>query len=119
MLTESHNENKHAYEPLEIGLEMNVFIKDNRTGQPIVGGLWPGDVYFPDFVTHPNVSAWWQRCIERFHRTVAFDGLWIDENEPTSFIEGQTWADMGVGDILGHPGTITMITVVVIVVMIV
>uniref|UniRef100_A0A914WEK0 Uncharacterized protein n=1 Tax=Plectus sambesii TaxID=2011161 RepID=A0A914WEK0_9BILA len=69
---------------------MDVFIKDNRTGRPLVGSLWPGDVYFPDFVTHPNASIWWRKCIQRFHRTIAFDGLWIDENEPTSFIEGSS-----------------------------
>uniref|UniRef100_A0A8C7JFA3 MICAL-like protein 2 n=1 Tax=Oncorhynchus kisutch TaxID=8019 RepID=A0A8C7JFA3_ONCKI len=41
---------------------------------------------FSDDVTH----EWWYDNLKRFHDKVPFDGLWIDMNEPSSFVDGST-----------------------------
>ncbi|KAJ8410764.1 hypothetical protein AAFF_G00187210 [Aldrovandia affinis] len=43
---------------------------------------------FPDFFRN-RTAEWWQREIEDFYNgTMKFDGLWIDMNEPASFVHG-------------------------------
>ncbi|KAF0037092.1 hypothetical protein F2P81_009966 [Scophthalmus maximus] len=51
--------------------------------------VWPGLTAYPDFsdnVTH----EWWYENLRRFHENVPFDGLWIDMNEPSNFLDGST-----------------------------
>ena len=48
--------------------------------------MWPGLTYFPDF-HQPNTQRWWQENVELLYNEVKFDGLWIDMNEPSSFID--------------------------------
>ncbi|XP_036408755.1 lysosomal alpha-glucosidase [Megalops cyprinoides] len=75
-----------SYRPFDEGLRRGVFIK-NATGQPLIGKVWPGPTAFPDF-TNPEARSWWEDNIRDFHSKVAFDGLWIDMNEPASFVQG-------------------------------
>ncbi|EMP39847.1 Maltase-glucoamylase, intestinal [Chelonia mydas] len=49
---------------------------------------------FPDFFRN-TTAQWWQREIREYHtnpnqpeKSVKFDGLWIDMNEPASFVHG-------------------------------
>lgn len=49
--------------------------------------MWPGLTHIPDFL-HPNALEWWTTEIEEFHKVVAFDGLWLDMNEPANFCSG-------------------------------
>lgn len=49
--------------------------------------VWPGPTAFPDF-TNAETTQWWQDCIEDFLSKVSVDGLWIDMNEPSSFVQG-------------------------------
>uniref|UniRef100_A0AAX7VIY0 P-type domain-containing protein n=1 Tax=Astatotilapia calliptera TaxID=8154 RepID=A0AAX7VIY0_ASTCA len=54
-----------------------------------VDSVWPGLTAYPDFsdeVTH----EWWYDNLQMFHDKVAFDGLWIDMNEPSNFLDGST-----------------------------
>ncbi|XP_077979667.1 sucrase-isomaltase, intestinal-like [Glandiceps talaboti] len=44
---------------------------------------------FPDWVK-PGTSDWWVNEAVDFHKTLAFDGLWIDMNEPANFVTGST-----------------------------
>ncbi|XP_057201681.1 lysosomal alpha-glucosidase isoform X2 [Triplophysa rosa] len=75
-----------SYKPFDDGLKRGVFIK-NSTGQILIGKVWPGPTAFPDF-TNPTTIDWWIDCIRLFHDKVPVDGLWIDMNEPSNFIQG-------------------------------
>ncbi|XP_055955044.1 lysosomal alpha-glucosidase isoform X1 [Patella vulgata] len=77
-----------TYEPLDLGLKMDIFVKDHN-GKPLEGKVWPGFTYFPDF-THPNSQQYWTTIVKNFHDKVAFDGMWIDMNEISNFVIGST-----------------------------
>ncbi|CAN9510595.1 unnamed protein product [Ophioblennius macclurei] len=77
-----------SYWPFDEGLKRGVFIKDAE-GKTLIGKVWPGLTAYPDFsdeVTH----EWWYDNLKRFHDKVPFDGLWIDMNEPSNFLDGST-----------------------------
>ncbi|NWW54633.1 LYAG glucosidase, partial [Pedionomus torquatus] len=75
-----------TYKPYDEGLKRGVFIR-NATGQPLIGKVWPGPTAFPDF-TNPETHEWWHDMVKDFHAQVPFDGMWIDMNEPSNFVEG-------------------------------
>ncbi|KFO76310.1 Lysosomal alpha-glucosidase, partial [Cuculus canorus] len=75
-----------TYKPYDDGLKRGVFIR-NATGQPLIGKVWPGPTAFPDF-TNPETHEWWHDMVKEFHDQVPFDGMWIDMNEPSNFVEG-------------------------------
>ncbi|XP_028650310.2 sucrase-isomaltase, intestinal [Erpetoichthys calabaricus] len=106
----SGNETK-PYLPFSRGIQDDVFIKFPDTNYIVWGKVWPDipgvvvnesldwemqvELYrayaaFPDFFR--NITAqWWQREIEDYYnKTLKFDGLWIDMNEPASFVHGST-----------------------------
>ncbi|KAK1283868.1 hypothetical protein QJS10_CPB21g00990 [Acorus calamus] len=59
--------------------KMQLFVdRIHRNGQKYV------IIVDPDFL-NPSTSTFWSREIEIFHRTLPFDGLWIDMNEPSNF----------------------------------
>lgn len=77
-----------SYRPFDEGVKRGVFIKDAE-GKTLIGKVWPGLTAYPDFsdeVTH----EWWYDNLKMFHNKVAFDGLWIDMNEPSNFLDGST-----------------------------
>ncbi|XP_053395701.1 maltase-glucoamylase-like [Mercenaria mercenaria] len=88
--------NETDYWPYDTGVTDDVFIKwPNNTGpldsrpEPdsdiMLGYVWPkGKVAFPDFLNN-RTHDWWSKTITKFHDTLAFDGLWIDMNEPANF----------------------------------
>ena len=54
----------------------------------LVSQVWPNSTtVWPDF-THPSVDQYWTSQISQFHSNVQFDGLWIDMNEPSNFVDG-------------------------------
>ncbi|NXS37951.1 LYAG glucosidase, partial [Pomatostomus ruficeps] len=75
-----------TYKPYDEGLKRGVFIR-NATGQPLIGKVWPGPTAFPDF-TNPETHEWWHDMVKDFHEQVPFDGMWLDMNEPSNFVEG-------------------------------
>ncbi|GFH08408.1 P-type domain-containing protein, partial [Haematococcus lacustris] len=75
-----------GYEAYERGLREGLFVRD-RSGQALLGEVWPGPVHWPDFL-HPNTSAYWQDLLQHMHDQVPFDGLWIDMNEASNFCPG-------------------------------
>ncbi|XP_076462037.1 sucrase-isomaltase, intestinal-like [Babylonia areolata] len=60
--------------------------RDSATDQgDILGWVWPkGKVVFPDFFK-PETRRVWKELIVEHRNRIAFDGLWIDMNEPTAF----------------------------------
>ncbi|KAI8479947.1 hypothetical protein Bbelb_423330 [Branchiostoma belcheri] len=97
------------YPPYTNGTALDVWIKSGEdTSQPLTGKVWP---YYPGTVVDPNaewdykvenynaysvfpdyfhadIDRWWGEFIKDFYKTLKFDGLWIDMNEPTNFVHG-------------------------------
>ncbi len=38
--------------------------------------------------THPEASEYWENEIELFYKNLNFDGLWLDMNEVSNFVNG-------------------------------
>jgi len=59
----------------------------NPDGSLYVGQVWPGYTVFPDWHTK-SAEEWWQKTMAAWHEKIAFDGIWIDMNEVSSFCVG-------------------------------
>lgn len=70
------------YEVCREGVEKGYFCR-KENGEYLVGAVWPGKAYFPDFMK-PEVREWfgnwYQVLLEQ-----GIDGFWNDMNEPAIF----------------------------------
>lgn len=83
----SDDQSSGAYPPYDTGLGMGIYVNDSVTGRPARGVVWPGEVSFPDF-TNPKTEEYWLQQLSKYHSTIPFDGVWIDMNEPSNFVNG-------------------------------
>ncbi|XP_046491044.1 lysosomal alpha-glucosidase-like isoform X1 [Neodiprion pinetum] len=85
----SASEKPGEYLPYDEGLRERIFVKDSATGQPFVGKVWNlVSTVWPDF-TNPMTSDYYLRMLQNTHKMFAFDGIWIDMNEPSNFYNGR------------------------------
>ena len=85
------------YETYNRGAEEDLFIK-NPDGSLYIGAVWPGYTVFPDW-HHPKAGNFWANELSLWHEKVAFDGLWIDMGECSSFCVGSC----GTGNLQHNP----------------
>ncbi|XP_051482229.1 sucrase-isomaltase, intestinal [Apus apus] len=69
------------------GESKKVWVNESDGVTTLVGEVWPGETVFPDF-TNPECTSWWVDECKRFHGIVPYDGIWIDMNEVSNFIQG-------------------------------
>ncbi|XP_032763106.1 putative maltase-glucoamylase-like protein FLJ16351 [Rattus rattus] len=107
--------NETHYLPFTRGQENNVFIKWPDSNDIVWGKVWPelpnvnvdgsldletqlklyrAYVAFPDFLRN-STASWWKKEIEELYsnpqepqKSLKFDGLRIDMNEPSNFVDG-------------------------------
>lgn len=85
----SGSEPTGTYPPYDTGIEMDIFVK-NSSGLPFIGKVWNrGTTVWPDF-TYPPTVDYWTLMLRSMHNNFAFDGAWIDMNEPSNFLSGST-----------------------------
>ncbi len=73
-----------GYEVYEQGLKNDYFVR-SKTGGYFQARVWPGDVYFPDFLK-PEVREWWGG-LHKFLLDLGVDGIWNDMNEPAGWVK--------------------------------
>ncbi|KAK9500130.1 hypothetical protein O3M35_001450 [Rhynocoris fuscipes] len=84
----SGSEPKGKYPPYDRGMELDIFVKDSYGKKPLVGKVWnPVSTVFPDF-THPKVIPYWIEMLKSLYKNFEFDGIWLDMNEPSNFVNG-------------------------------
>ncbi|XP_050395100.2 lysosomal alpha-glucosidase [Patella vulgata] len=82
--------NSPGYNMFDDGVQQDIFIK-NESDQVLIGEVWPGVTAFPDF-TNPKTQDWWLKWMNFLYHeeNIKYDALWIDMNEPASFVHGST-----------------------------
>ncbi|XP_015492493.1 sucrase-isomaltase, intestinal [Parus major] len=75
------------YESYRRGTARKVWVNESDGITPLLGEVWPGETVFPDF-TSPEGTSWWVDECKLFYDMVPYDGLWIDMNEVSSFVQG-------------------------------
>lgn len=82
------------------GLDLDVFIKQNLSvnetaSNYFTGVSLAGDVVYPDFFRRPSTwatSFWYDQEIYNLDlRKVGFDGLFLENSEPTMFCKGECY----------------------------
>ncbi|KAK1990425.1 family 31 glycosyl hydrolase [Colletotrichum falcatum] len=80
-----------AYATFERGVDADAFML-NPDGSLYIGEVWPGYTVFPDWVgavlNGSRTFEWWTSELVTWFQRVAFDGIWIDMSEVSSFCVG-------------------------------
>ena len=81
------------YLPYHDGLDQGIFINASaKIDQPFTGQQWADDAVYVDW-SHTNSSVYWDDWLAMLQSEVAFDGVWLDMNEATSFCNGPCYWD--------------------------
>ncbi|KAF2650404.1 glycoside hydrolase family 31 protein [Lophiostoma macrostomum CBS 122681] len=76
-----------VYATFERGADLETYIRDPTTGDFYYGDNWPGFSVWADFLLQSSYN-WWRDEILLYHKTLPFDGIWVDLNEASSFCAG-------------------------------
>jgi len=86
-----------AYPTYTRGNDSNVFMM-NPDGSQYIGAVWPGYTVFPDW--HAEAAqSWWTYELKNWYSKIAFDGIWVDMSEVSSFCAGSC----GTGHVTENP----------------
>ncbi|XP_076682895.1 lysosomal alpha-glucosidase isoform X2 [Andrena cerasifolii] len=84
----SASEVNGSYLPFDEGVKEDIFVRDAATNQPFIGKVWNYvSTAWPDF-TNPKTTNYYLRMMSNMHDSLAYDGAWIDMNEPSNFYDG-------------------------------
>lgn len=80
----------------KLGKKYGIFLQSNKNysyideDEPLIGCVWPGRVYYPDF-NHPESIQVWHQCHKTWIDTNQLkpSGIWIDMNENSNFVDGE------------------------------
>lgn len=82
------------YEPYQRGLSEGVYVRsgadENRNFE---GRDDSGDVVYPDW-TKESCENWWINELKEFKKKIAFDGMWLDRNEPRNIYDGAHYSKL-------------------------
>ncbi|PKX94863.1 glycoside hydrolase family 31 protein [Aspergillus novofumigatus IBT 16806] len=81
-----------AYDTYTRGTADDAWLK-NPDGSLYIGSVWPGYTVFTDF-HHPKAVDFWANELVKYHEKVAFDGIWMDMNEASSFCVGSCGSNL-------------------------
>lgn len=82
-----------GYAPYDELLASGAYVRKSDGVTPFTGMVWPGHVIFPDWL-HDGAASFWADQIATFHKTIPFDGLWIDMNEASNFCTSDCGGDV-------------------------
>jgi len=71
-----------GYPTFDSGRESDVFCKTSD-GHIYSGFVWPGRTAFPDY-SQESAREWWAKQLEQYTTEYAFDGYWLDMNDPST-----------------------------------
>ncbi|XP_029161995.1 lysosomal alpha-glucosidase-like [Nylanderia fulva] len=81
-------EESGSYLPYDEGMKQDIFVKDGITHKPFIGKVWNlVSTVWPDF-TNPKTIEYYANMMGNMHDSFAYDGAWIDMNEPSNFYNG-------------------------------
>ncbi|XP_072858385.2 sucrase-isomaltase, intestinal [Pogona vitticeps] len=85
----SKDQPRGSYQSYDLGEQLGIWVNNSDGVTPAVGkALAPGMSVYPDYF-NPKTAAWWaQMCIE-FRNVLPYDGIWLDMNEPSNYLNGQ------------------------------
>nr|XP_060635574.1 sucrase-isomaltase, intestinal-like [Anolis sagrei ordinatus] len=85
----SKDQSRGSYQPYELGQQLGLWVNNSDGVTAAVGkALPPGESVYPDYL-NPQTADWWTYMCAEFHNVLPYDGIWIDMNEPSNFLNGQ------------------------------
>jgi len=80
--------NDKSSEIYNVGNYNRAFIYSNYTNKPLIGKVWPGNSVYIDYYTKRG-RLFWFYLLKNFNKILRLNGIWLDMNEPSNFINGE------------------------------
>jgi alpha-glucosidase (family GH31 glycosyl hydrolase) len=72
-----------------IGIMNNLFLMSNKTQSFLIGYSWVGHCVYFDFY-NKKLNTFWAYLLKQLFKSLKYDGIWLDMNEPSNFINGES-----------------------------